>query len=58
MPSGDMENIPCNVISELIDINVYQYGMLNSLFIQKLLDRTKQNKRCLLMSTSSCTWQR
>lgn len=58
MPVGHMENIPVEVISELLDINVYQYGMLHKLLIEKLLERSKERKRSLLMGTASCTWLR
>ena len=37
----------------MIDVNSYHYIMVQKVFLPKLLERTKQGKRCALMGTSS-----
>ena len=39
--------------SDQIDANSYHYVMMQKVFLNKLLERTKQGKRCGLVGTSS-----
>ena len=56
---GYLTEKDAEIWSDQIDANSYHYVMMQKLFIHKLLERTKQGKRCALMGTSSrlgTTW--
>ena len=45
-------------IQQILDVNVYHYAMMHKLFLPKLIDRTKENKKCALIGVSSSSWLR